>query len=153
MKIISRPACAVWSRDKSTKFFPDKVIEVESPGNFYWRSRKATFEVAVNLAIKIASNPTRSLELTADLPSASASWISGAVADTTPFVIKLNDQEKGFCFSEVQKMWTIAMKKTLSKSKISISFPKTHHNLLSECGFWEKIIWFWISDLIWKFYC
>ena len=81
----------------------DNTIGTESSGNFFESIRKRAAKAAKKLAIEVAKNSSKALELAADSSFGPATRNSKAKAATTPSVRKFIHQRSSLYSGKIQK--------------------------------------------------
>ena len=86
--------CAICDRKKST-IVSDNTIQAEGLGNFFKNLGKVSSKAAKKLASKVLKNPSRFLEIGANVATAATSRNPKAALSTLPEVIKFYHTGKG----------------------------------------------------------
>ena len=86
--------CVVCER-KKTIIFSDNVIQAEGLGDFFKNLGKVSSKAAKKLAKNALKNPSRFLEISADIATAAATKSPKAALSTLPEVIKFYHEGRG----------------------------------------------------------
>ena len=86
---------------KNSMIVSDNTIEAECLSDFFKNLGESSVKVGKNLAKNVLKNPSRALDITANLATAAASRTSKNVMKTLPEVINLHRTRSGLYFGKI----------------------------------------------------
>ena len=92
--------CVICKRKKS-KIVSDNTIEAEGLGNFFKNLGKKSLNVSKKMAKNVLKNPTRALDITANIATAAGSGNPKNVMSTLPELITFYNTRKGLYLGNI----------------------------------------------------